>query len=152
MKVFLAKEALAMAYFRRRAGKGLLHHSDRGGQDAGHESQDQLKQSGMIWSMSRKGDGWDNSVVESFFHPLKTECTHQKGYLTGEEAFDIVQPHCANVVSTLKKDSRHGGNVWCGVHFSRLARDGSGLLAPSCHHHPYLSHTGIGLDHTTSAT
>ena len=53
--------------------------------------------------MNRKGDGWDNSVVESFFHPLKTECTHQKGYLTGEEAFDIVQPHCANVVSTLKK-------------------------------------------------
>ena len=75
-----------MAYYGRRVDKGLLHHSDGGGQDAGHESQDQLKQSGMTWSMSRKGNSWENSVVESFFHPLKTECTHQKGYLTGEEA------------------------------------------------------------------
>ena len=86
MKASLVKGALAMAYFRRRAGKGLLHHSDRGGQDAGHESQDQLKQSRMIWSMSRQGDGWDNSVVESFFHTLKTECTHEKRNLTREEA------------------------------------------------------------------
>jgi len=86
MKVPLAKDALVMTYFRPEPSKGLLHHSDGGGQDTGHESQDQLKQSGMTWSMSRKGNGWDNSVVESFFHPLKTECTHEKGYLTREEA------------------------------------------------------------------
>ena len=86
MKVSLAKEALEMAYFRRRPGKGLLHHSDRGSQYAAHQYQDQLKQYGMTCSMSRKGDCWDNSVVESFFHRLKTECTHQKRYLTREEA------------------------------------------------------------------
>ena len=86
MKVSLAKEALEMAYFRRRPGKGLLHHSDRGSQYAAHQYQDQLKQYGMTCSMSRKGDCWDNSVVESFFHRLKTECTHQKRYLSREEA------------------------------------------------------------------
>ena len=69
-----------------RAGKGLLHHSDGGGQDAGHESQGLLKQSGMTWSMSRKGDSWHNSVVESSFHLLKAGCTHERRYLTGEEA------------------------------------------------------------------
>jgi len=75
-----------MAYFRRRPGKGLLHHSDGGSQYAAHQYQDQLKQYGMTCSMSRKGDCWDNSVVESFFHRLKTECTHQKRYLSREEA------------------------------------------------------------------
>ena len=56
MKASLAKGALAVTHFRRRVGKGLRHHSDRVGQDAVHESQDQLKQSGMTCSLSRKGD------------------------------------------------------------------------------------------------
>ncbi len=85
MKVSLVKEALAMAYFHRRPSKGLLHHSDRGSQYAAHEYQDQLKQYGMTCSMSRKGDCWDNAVVESFFHSLKVECTHEKRYASREE-------------------------------------------------------------------
>lgn len=91
MKTSLVKEALTMAYFRRRPGKGLMHHSDRGSQYASHEYQDQLKQYGMICSMSRKGDCWDNSVAESFFHTLKTECTHERRYSTREEArIDVI--------------------------------------------------------------
>lgn len=86
MKVSLVKDALAMAYFRRRPGRGLIHHSDRGSQYASHEYQAQLKQYGMICSMSRKGDCWDNAVVESFFHTLKVECTHEKRYTTRVEA------------------------------------------------------------------
>ncbi len=86
MKVSLVKEALAMAYFRRRPGKGLIHHSDRGSQYAAKEYQIQLQQYGMICSMSRKGNCWDNAVAESFFHTLKTECTHEKRYSTRAEA------------------------------------------------------------------
>ena len=91
MKVSLVKEALAMAYFRRRPGRGLIHHSDRGSQYAAREYQKQLNQYGMTCSMSRKGDCWDNAVAESFFHTLKTECTHEKRYITREEArIDVI--------------------------------------------------------------
>jgi putative transposase len=91
MKVTLAKEALVMAYFRRRPDRGLIHHSDRGSQYAANEYQSQLKQYGMTCSMSRKGDCWDNAVAESFFHTLKTECTHEKRYSSREEArIDVI--------------------------------------------------------------
>ena len=86
MKVSLVKEALSMAYFRRRPNRGLIHHSDRGSQYAAKEYQILLTQFGMICSMSRKGDCWDNAVVESFFHTLKIECTDERRYLTREEA------------------------------------------------------------------
>ncbi len=49
---------------------------DRGSQYAGKEYQDLLNQYGMVSSMSRRGDCWDNAVVESFFHTLKTERTN----------------------------------------------------------------------------
>jgi transposase InsO family protein len=73
MKKKLTLEALAMAYFRRKPAPGLIHHSDRGSQYACHEYQKRLKQYGMIPSMSRKGDCWDNSPMERFFRSLKSE-------------------------------------------------------------------------------
>jgi len=75
MKASLATEALSMAYWRRKPGKGLIHHSDRGSQYAGVDYRKLLDTYGMICSMSRKGDCWDNAVAESFFHSLKTEWT-----------------------------------------------------------------------------
>jgi transposase InsO family protein len=75
MKASLATEALLMAYWRRKLGKGLIHLSDRGSQYAGSDYQKLLNTYGMICSMSRKGDCWDNAVAESFFHSLKTEWT-----------------------------------------------------------------------------
>lgn len=71
----LVREALSMAYCRRKPEKGLTHHSDRGSQYAGGDYQKLLESYGMTCSMSRKGDCWDNAVVESFFHSLKTEWT-----------------------------------------------------------------------------
>lgn len=73
MKTSLVKEALSMAYWRRKPSKGLIHHSDRGSQYASFEYQQLLGSYGMLCSMSRKGDCWDNAVAESFFHSLKTE-------------------------------------------------------------------------------
>ena len=86
MKVDLVHDALGMAIGRRKPGRGLLHHSDRGCQYACHAYQDMLKDQGMIPSMSRKGDCWDNAVIERFFRSLKTERTNHRRYATREAA------------------------------------------------------------------
>jgi len=86
IKVSLVKEALLMAYWHRKPKRGLVHHSDRGIQYASHEYQELLKTCGMVCSMSRKGNCWDNAVVESFFHSLKTERTNCLIYRSGDEA------------------------------------------------------------------
>lgn len=78
----LTIRALQMALTRRRPPSGLLHHSDRGSQYASHDYQDLLKAQGIVCSMSRKGDCYDNAVTESFFHTLKTEQVHHEDYPT----------------------------------------------------------------------
>jgi putative transposase len=69
----LVLSALDMALKRRCPGVGLLHHSDRGSQYASEDYQKALKARGITCSMSRRGDCYDNAVVESFFGTLKTE-------------------------------------------------------------------------------
>lgn len=73
MTTALPLAALRRALARRDVDRGLLHHSDRGVQYASERYQAVLRQYGMRVSMSRTGNCWDNSVVESFFSTLKTE-------------------------------------------------------------------------------
>ncbi len=82
----LAREALTMALWRRKPGKGLLHHSDRGVQYAAHDYQRLLGSHGIACSMSRKGNCWDNACVESFFRTLKVERVYHRRYVTRDEA------------------------------------------------------------------
>lgn len=82
----LVIDALKMAYGRRRPGKGLIHHSDRGSQYASAEYRNLLCEYGMQMSMSRKGNCWDNAPMESFFGTLKKELVHHRKYQTREEA------------------------------------------------------------------
>jgi len=82
----LVLNALDMAVGRRRPGPGLTHHSDRGSQYACGDYQKALIAQGMLCSMSRKGDCWDNAAMESFFHTLKTELVHHRKYLTRWQA------------------------------------------------------------------
>ena len=82
----LALDALGMALKTRRPEPGLLHHSDRGVQYASTEYQSQLRTHGMICSMSRKGDCWDNAVAESFFSTLKAELVHRSDYVSRSQA------------------------------------------------------------------
>jgi putative transposase len=82
----LVIDALKMAYQRRMPGKGLIHHSDRGSQYASDDYGDLLNSYGMRISMSRKGDCWDNAVMESFFGTLKKELVHHRKYRTRAEA------------------------------------------------------------------
>ena len=87
-----ACRALEMAINRRQPGRGLIHHSDRGSQYASGAYQEMLKGRGIIPSMSRKGDCWDNAPMESFFHTLKVELVHHRDYGTREEARkDIIE-------------------------------------------------------------
>ena len=75
-----------MAIWFRRPTAGLIHHSDRGLQYASEAFRKLLKVHGIKGSMSRKGDCWDNAVVESFFGSLKQERVHWRHYQTRYEA------------------------------------------------------------------
>jgi transposase InsO family protein len=86
MKAQLVCDALKMAIWRRRPEAGLIHHSDRGSQYASKAFRRLLKAHGFNGSMSRKGDCWDNAVVESFFGSLKQEQVQWQHYQTRYEA------------------------------------------------------------------
>ena len=86
MTADLVLDALHMARWRRRPGKGLLVHSDRGSPYASGRFQTLLKEQGYLCSMSRKGNCWDNAPAESFFHSLKTELIHHHRFETREQA------------------------------------------------------------------
>jgi len=75
-----------MALKQRNLKQGLLWHTDRGSQYASYEHRDLLQSYGIIQSMSRKGNCWDNAVAESFFHTLKTELTHHQNFHIKAEA------------------------------------------------------------------
>ena len=82
----LVVDALAMAVSRRLPGKGLIAHSDRGSQYASEHYQGLLAGHGIVCSMSRRANCWDNAPMESFFASLKKELTHGEVYATREEA------------------------------------------------------------------
>jgi putative transposase len=86
MQVELASAALTMAIQQQRPQAGLIHHSDRGVHYASHAYRDALKGAGIVASMSRKADCYDNAPMESFFHTLKTELVHHRNYTTRAEA------------------------------------------------------------------
>lgn len=82
----LVLEALDMAVKNRGVHPSLVIHSDRGSQYAGYRYQFQLKSHRFICSMSRKGDCFDNALIESFFHTLKTELIYFNRYETRAQA------------------------------------------------------------------
>lgn len=86
MQASLVKDALTMAWFRRRPEAGLIFHSDRGSQYCSHEFQDTLRVWEMRSSMSRKGNCWDNAPTESFWGRLKTASLYGRKFATRREA------------------------------------------------------------------
>ena len=85
MTTDIVTDALTMAWFRKRPAAGLMHHSDRGSQYASHAFQRALEKYGMICSMSRKGNCWDNAPTESWFNSFKNERVHGLRYETRAE-------------------------------------------------------------------
>jgi len=86
----LVLEALRVAIGRRVPNAGLLHHSDRGSQYASIDYQQALDRHGVVCSMSRKGNCWDNAVAESFFATLKTECVYTRRFATRADAREAI--------------------------------------------------------------
>ena len=85
MREALIQDALQMALARRHPEPGLLHHSDRGVQYASDHYRATLKSAGILVSMSRSGNCWDNAVMERVWGSLKSERTDGKMYTTREE-------------------------------------------------------------------
>jgi putative transposase len=78
--------ALRMALAQRQPQAGLLHHSDRGSQYTSTDYQTLLRDWGIEVSMSRKGDCYDNALMESFFATLKGECTDRQHWASHSQA------------------------------------------------------------------
>ena len=90
MKAELCMKALKNAVMRHKPPKGLVHHSDRGVQYCSKEYQEFLKKHGMICSMSRKGNCYDNACAETFFSTIKCEMLYHKCYRTRGEAHNDI--------------------------------------------------------------
>ena len=95
MKKALVIRALIMAISLRQPPPGLIHHSDRGSQYASKEYQKLLTQHGMVASMSRRGNCWDNAPVERFFSSLKREWIGDQLYRTRREATADIREYLA---------------------------------------------------------
>jgi len=95
MKKQLTLDALAMAYWRRKPDAGLVHHSDRGSQYACNAYRRRLADYGIVASMSRKGNCWDNAPMERFFRSLKSERLSDYRFATRQAArIEIIDYIC----------------------------------------------------------
>ncbi len=90
MRAELVNDALLMAIWKRKPAKGLIWHSDQGSQYCAKSHRDIVKEYGIIQSMSRRGNCWDNAVAESFFYTLKTELTHHHKFKNQQEAKNVI--------------------------------------------------------------
>jgi putative transposase len=95
MTAQLVTDALVMAIWRRGKPLAVLHHSDRGSQYNSEQFQRLMAELGVICSMSRSGNVWDNAAIESFFSSLKTERIRSRIYRSRDQAradvFDYIE-------------------------------------------------------------
>ena len=117
----LVMDALRMALSRRRPGIGVLHHSDRGSQYASDDCQKLLGEHGMTCSMSRKGNCWDNAVVESFNATIKTELIHRATWKTREEVRAAIYSYIETWYNAKRLHSTLGYRS--PIEFEELERD-----------------------------
>ena len=108
MPAALVCAALQMALAQRNPGAGLIVHSDRGTQYASGAHQALLTKHGLVGSMSRKGNCWDNSVMERFFLNLKMERVWQRDYANHSEAIHDVADYIVNFYNSVRLHSTLG--------------------------------------------
>jgi putative transposase len=108
MRTELVAAALQMAVQQRQPGPGLLLHSDRGSQYASSEYQQLLARHGIVCSMSRKGNCWDNAVMERFFLNLKMERVWQQAYANQGEAQRDIAAYIVGFYNSVRLHSTLG--------------------------------------------
>ena len=117
MRTELPLEALRMAIATRRPSAGLIHHSDRGSQYASDAYQDALAQHGFTCSMSRKGNCWDNSVVESFFATIKKDLIYRHSWPSARRVAIAIERY----VSFYNARRRHSAlGSLCPMHYEAI--------------------------------
>lgn len=82
MGTALVKAALSMAFARRRPSEGVIFRSDRRGQDTSGDYAALARANGMILSVSRKGECWDNAAAENLFGTIKRELINDRPWPT----------------------------------------------------------------------
>lgn len=108
MPAALVCTALQMAIAQRNPAAGLVVHSDRGIQYASAQHQALLQKHGLVGSMSRKGNCWDNAVMERFFLNLKMERFWQKDYANHSEAMTDVADYIVGFYNSTRLHSKLG--------------------------------------------
>jgi putative transposase len=95
LRAELVLDALGMALTQRRPRDGLIHHSDRGSQYTSLAFGKTLSEAGVLQSMGRRGDAFDNAVAESFFATLETELFDRSNFTSRDQArlqvFDFIE-------------------------------------------------------------
>jgi transposase InsO family protein len=104
----LVLTALRCALSGRRPPAGLIHHSDRGSTYASAEYQAALSKQGLVASMSRRGDCWDNAVAESFLATLRAELVGRERYPTRAHAAAPVGEYIEGFYNVQRRHSTLG--------------------------------------------
>ncbi len=104
----LGSQSLFKAMVAKRPAKGLIHHSDRGSQYCSHEYRSILDRFGLIASMSRKGNCFDNAPMESFWGTLKQELVHHHRYRTRQEAIQDITEYIEIFYNRQRRQARLG--------------------------------------------
>lgn len=108
MPAELVCSALQMAIAQRQPASGLVVHSDRGSQYASEAYRALLRRHGLVLSMSRKGNCWDNAVMERFFLNLKMERVWQRDYANHAEAIADIADYIVGFYNNVRLHSRLG--------------------------------------------
>ena len=127
MRTELVLESLYMAMRKRNPPKGLIMHSDRGSQFASQDYRKELKVFGIVQSMSRKGDCWDNACAESIFSTIKRELVYQNHWASLEAA----RPDLYEYIEVFyNRKRRHSSNGYLSpVDYERLVLSGAAVAA-----------------------
>ena len=104
----LTAQALWRAVRNKRPVPGLIHHSDRGSQYCADDYRKLVKQFGMLASMSRKGNCYDNAPMESFWGSLKNELIHHQRYATRDDAETAIKEYIEIFYNRQRRHSRLG--------------------------------------------
>lgn len=104
----LALAALEAAFRSRRPAPGLIHHSDRGSPYASDTYRAALRRMGIVASMSRTGDCWDNSVAESFFATIKAELIDDERFATRAIAVAVIADYIERFYNPQRRHSHLG--------------------------------------------
>ena len=108
MKATLVCDALHMALFRRALPRGVIVHSDRGSQYCSNAFQRIVSKQGLLCSMSKRGDCYDNACAESFFHTLKVELIHGQRFDTRDQARREIFEYIEAYYNTVRRHSALG--------------------------------------------